>query len=80
MLRDEVRGKYNLIVIDNADRLHPDTLGWICSHLRDIADTFLLVVRDREAFEAEVIGKTASPAWTSNRAEDVDLIEWLSKD
>ncbi len=34
VLRQEVWGKYNLIVLDNAERLHPDTLGWICSHFR----------------------------------------------
>ena len=80
VLYNEVQGRYNLIVIDHAERLHPDTLGWICSHLRDIADTFLLVVRDREAFEREVIDKTGSPAWSYGRAVEVDLIEWLSDD
>lgn len=80
VLQAEVQGQYNLIVIDRAERLHPEAIGWICSHLRDIAEAFLLVVRDEEQFKAEVINKTASPAWTSGRSFDVDLIEWLAVD
>jgi len=77
VLRREVQGQYNLIVIDRAESLHPDTMGWLCSHLRDIADAFLLVVRDEDRFKAEVIDKTTSPAWTLGRAYRVDLLDWL---
>jgi transcriptional regulator with XRE-family HTH domain len=72
VIHRQIRGQYNLIVIDNAERLHYSTLLWICSNLRSIVEAFLLVVRDEEAF-MKMVDKTIDPGWTLGRSISIDL-------
>jgi hypothetical protein len=63
----------NLIIIDHAETLHPESLGWICENLRTVTDQFLLVARDKDRF-VELAGKLGGGAgWALGRAIQVDL-------
>jgi hypothetical protein len=71
---------HNIIVIDHAERLHQEALGWICGHMRTVTEVFILVVRDMERF-LKVARKTPSgEAWTLGRSIPVDLAEFLPEE
>ena len=79
VIQRQIRGQYNIIVTDNAERLHYSTLLWICSNLRSIVEAFLLVVRDEEIF-MKMVDKTIDPGWTLGRSISIDLIELAAED
>jgi len=79
VIQRHIRGQYDLIVIDNAERLHHTTLLWICSNLRTIVEAILLVVRNEEAF-MKVVDQTYDPGWTLGRSISMDLVRLISED
>ncbi|GIK42900.1 MAG: hypothetical protein BroJett011_67330 [Chloroflexota bacterium] len=79
VLHRQIQGRYHIIVLDRAERLHHSTLLWICDNLRTVADAFLLVVRDSDEFMKSV-DKTGEPAWTLGRSIRMDLVRLVSGD
>ena len=68
-----VERPYTLIFIDNAERLHPEALLWLCTNLRAVTGAFILVVHNWEKF-IEVAGRHHDVAWVLGRAIPVDLV------
>ncbi len=68
-----VERPYTLIFIDNAERLHPEALMWVCANLRTVTDAFILAVHHWEKF-AEVAGRNHDLAWVLGRSIPVDLV------
>jgi transcriptional regulator with XRE-family HTH domain len=64
---------YTLIFIDNAERLHPEALLWLCTNLRTVTDAFVLVVHNWAKF-VEVAGRNHDAAWVLGRSIPVNLI------
>lgn len=64
---------YTLIFIDNAERLHPEALLWLCTNLRTVTGAFILVVHNWEKF-IEVAGRNHDAAWVLGRSIPVDLV------
>lgn len=71
-----VERTYTLIFIDNAERLHPEALLWICRNMRTVTDAFILVVHDWEKF-VELAGRNHDAAWMLGRSIPVDLVGLL---
>jgi len=67
-----VERPYTLIFIDNAERLHPEALLWLCTNLRTVTGAFILVVHNWEKF-VEVAGRNHDVAWVLGRSIPVDL-------
>jgi transcriptional regulator with XRE-family HTH domain len=68
-----VERPHTLIFIDNAERLHPEALLWLCTNLRTVTDAFVLVVHNWEKF-IEVAGRNHDVAWVLGRSIPVDLV------
>lgn len=68
-----VERPYTLIFIDNAERLHPEALLWLCTNLRTVTGAFILVVHNWEKF-IEVAGRNHDVAWVLGRSIPVDLV------
>lgn len=64
---------YTLIFIDNAERLHPEALLWLCTNLRTVTGAFILVVHNWEKF-IEVAGRNHDVAWVLGRSIPVNLV------
>lgn len=64
---------YTLIFIDNAERLHPEALLWLCTNLRTVTGAFVLIVHNWEKF-AEVAGRNHDAAWVLGRSIPVNLV------
>jgi hypothetical protein len=69
-----VERPYTLIFIDNAERLHPEALLWLCTNLRTVTDAFILVVHHWEKF-IEVAGRNHDVAWVLGRSIPVNLVD-----
>jgi hypothetical protein len=67
-----VERPYTVIFIDNAERLHPEGLLWLCTNLRTVTDAFVLVVHNWEKF-VEVAGRNHDVAWVLGRSIPVNL-------
>jgi hypothetical protein len=75
--RFQIERPYTIIFIDKAERLHDETLAWICGHMRAVTDLFILVTRDEESF-VEMAGRVPGGAmWSLGRAMRVDLQRML---
>ena len=68
-----VERPYTLIFIDNAERLHPEALLWLCTNLRTVTGAFVLIVHNWEKF-IEVAGRNHDVAWVLGRSIPVDLV------
>lgn len=68
-----VERPYTLIFIDNAERLHPEALLWLCTNLRIVTGAFVLVVHNWEKF-IEVAGRNHDVAWVLGRSIPVNLV------